>query len=159
MLAPIRFMNIRRNELASKIPMRNVYQAMKKPNSPLPLFIEDDRQQRAAMVLRYVCYGIEAHFEYTSDEDKSDGKHLDMFNRRAKKWPVFYTGLIWDGREFSAGFELVDDFPTSPFQGKQDLGWMLHDIDFENGMEAKFFRAEMIDGVNIRSGISGKWGV
>jgi CRISPR-associated protein Cas5d len=142
----IRFMNIRRNEVASKIPLGNITAAMKNPQSPLVLFIEDDRQQRAAMILRDVCYGIEAHFEYTGKEDNSDGKHLDMFNRRARDGQCFmqpYLGC----REFSANFELVDDFPSSPLKGRHDLGWMLHDIDFANDMEAKFFQAEMIDGV------------
>jgi len=145
-LAPIRFMNIRRNEVASKIPLKNITSAMKNPLSPLVLFIEEDRQQRAAMILKDVCYGIEAHFEYTSKEDNLDGKHLDIFNRRARDGQCFtqpYLGC----REFSAGFELVDDFPASPLKGKQDFGWMLHDIDFDNDMEARFFRAEMIDGI------------
>lgn len=145
-LAPIRFMNIRRNEVGNKIPLGNITAAMKNPSSPLILFIEDNRQQRAAMILKDVCYGIEAHFDYTGSEDKVDGKHLDIFNRRASSGQCFtqpYLGC----REFSANFELVDDFPASPYQGKQDLGWMLHDIDFENDMEARFFRAEMVDGI------------
>jgi len=50
-------------------------------------------------------------------------------------------------REFSAHFELVEEFPASPLTGTQDLGWMLHDIDFPNEMEARFFRASMVDGV------------
>ncbi len=145
-LAPIRFMNIRRNEVASKIPLGNITAAMKEQTSPLVLFIEDNRQQRAAMILKDVCYGIEAHFEYTGKDDKSDGKHLDMFNRRARAGQCFtqpYLGC----REFSASFELVDEFPESPLRGTQDLGWMLHDIDFGNNMEAKFFRASMVDGM------------
>lgn len=145
-LAPVRFMNIRRNELASKISLRSVIAGMANSRSSPVLFIEEDRLQRAAMVLRDVCYGIEAHFEYVGDDDKSDGKHLDMFNRRARSGQCFtqpYLGC----REFSASFELVDEFPLSPLKGKQVLGWMLHDIDFESNMEARFFQAEMIDGV------------
>jgi CRISPR-associated protein Cas5d len=153
-LKPIRFMNIRRNEVASKIPLGNITVAMRDPNSPLVLYVDEtddegklkNRQQRAAMVLRDVCYGIEAHFEYTGKEDTSDGKHLDIFNRRARDGQCFtqpYLGC----REFSANFELVEDFPASPLKGTQDLGLMLHDIDFANDMEAKFFHAEMVDGV------------
>jgi CRISPR-associated protein Cas5d len=144
-LEPIRFMNIRRNELASKRPLSNVTAAMKNPRLPLVLFVEEGRQQRAALILRQVCYGIEAHFQYTGQEDENDGKHLDTFRRRAKEGQCFtqpYLGC----REFSAAFELVDDFPASPLKGKQDLGWMLHDIDFADDMHAKFFRAEMVDG-------------
>jgi len=145
-LAPIRFMNIRRNEVASKIPRGNVTKAMNNPETPLALYIEEDRQQRAAMVLRDVCYGIEAHFEYTGDDDRSDGKHLDMFNRRARVGQCFnqpYLGC----REFSANFELVDSFPVSPLEGTNDLGWMLHDIDFEHDMTPRFFRAKMENGI------------
>ncbi len=145
-LKPIRFMNIRRNEVSNKIPLKNVTGAMKGGNKPLAIYIEEDRQQRAALVLRDVCYGIEAHFEYTGSEDTSDGKHLDVFNRRARQGQCFtqpYLGC----REFSAGFELVDAFPGSPHHGSRDLGWMLHDIDFEHNMEPMFFRAEMVDGV------------
>jgi CRISPR-associated protein Cas5d len=31
--------------------------------------------------------------------------------------------------------------------GERDLGWMLHDIDFADEMQARFFRAVMHDGV------------
>ena len=145
-LRPIRFMNIRRNEVASKIPLKNVTAVMKGKASPLVLFIEEDRQQRAAMILRDVSYGIEAHFEYVGQENRSDGKHLDVFNRRARAGQCFtqpYLGC----REFSANFEFAEDFSPSPLKGEEDLGWMLHDIDFSSGMEAKFFHAVMIDGV------------
>jgi len=145
-LKPIRFMNVRRNEVASKIPLNNVTKAMKTPSVPLALFIEQDRQQRAAMILRDVCYGIEAHFEYTGPDDHNDGKHMDTFNRRSANGQCFtqpYLGC----REFSAAFETADPIPPSPLKGTHDLGWMLHDIDYTNDMEARFFRAQMVDGV------------
>jgi CRISPR-associated protein Cas5d len=31
--------------------------------------------------------------------------------------------------------------------GPRDLGWMLHDIDFDRGNTPRFFRAHMQDGV------------
>jgi CRISPR-associated protein Cas5d len=148
-LNPIRFMNIRRNEVASKIPIGNVKKAMKGGQSSLELFIESDRQQRAAMILRDVAYVIEAHFDYTGKEDNNDGKHLDEFNRRAKKGKCFnqpYFGC----REFPAHFGLLEPdepLPASHLRGTQDMGYMLHDIDFRKGMQPYFFRAEMTDGV------------
>ena len=148
-LKPIRFMNIRRNEVASKIPLRNVRAAMKGGKAALGLFIENDRQQRAALLLRDVAYVIEAHFEYTSEEDNNDGKHLDEFNRRARKGKCFnqpYLGC----REFPTHFRLLETdepLPASHLRGTQDLGYMLHDIDFTNEMQPHFFRAVMTDGV------------
>ena len=146
-LTPIRFDNIRRNELAGKLPIGTIKKAMKDGVSPVETFIENDRQQRAAMVLRDVSYVIEAHFEFTGPEDNNEAKHKEIVNRRARKGQCFHHPYL-GCREFPAHFELIEgDIPQSALVGDQDLGWMLHDIDFENNMEAKFFRAKMSDGV------------
>ena len=143
----IRFDNIRRNELAGKIPLGTVKRAMNDGISPVQTFIEADRQQRAAMVLRDVSYIIEAHFEFTGPEDNNEAKHKEIFMRRAGKGQCFHRPYL-GCREFPAHFELVDgDVPKSELIGDQDLGWMLHDMDFDNDMEAKFFRAQMYNGI------------
>jgi len=148
-LKPIKFDNIRRNEVGSKIPFRNITTAMKDGKSALELFIENDRRQRAAMVLRDVEYIIEAHFEFTSKEDNNEGKHLDMFNRRVQNGQCFHRPYL-GCREFAAHFTMVEEeIPKSQLSGETDLGWMLHDIDFKNGMEAKFFRAIMRNGIIV----------
>lgn len=146
-LNPIRFDNIRRNELAGKLALGTVKKAMNDGHSPVEIVIEDDRQQRAAMVLRDVCYIIEAHFDFREDQYNLPAKHKDIFERRARKGKCFHQPYL-GCREFSASFELMEgDIPTSRLTGNQDLGWMLHDIDFENNMEARFFRAVMCDGI------------
>jgi CRISPR-associated protein Cas5d len=146
-LNPIRFDNVRRNELAGKLPIRNVTQAMKDGHSPVEVFIEDDRQQRAALVLRDVAYVIEAHFEFTGNQDNNPAKHKEIFERRAAKGQCFHHPYL-GCREFPAHFKpLNGERPCSDMEGEKDLGWMLHDIDFEKGMEAKFFRAVMRNGV------------
>ncbi len=146
-LNPIRFDNIRRNELAGKLPVGTIKKAMNDGVSPVETFIENDRQQRAAMVLRDVSYVIEAHFDFTGSEDNNAAKHKEIFDRRARKGQCFHHPYL-GCREFPAHFELiVDGIPQSNLVGKQDLGWMLHDIDFQNNMEAKFFRAEMRNGI------------
>ena len=148
-LNPIRFDTVRRNELASKIPEGNVKKAMKGDPSPLRVFIEDDRQQRAALVLRDVAYVIEAHFELTDRAGPGDneGKHLDTFNRRVSKGQCFHRPYL-GCREFPAFFGPVGEpFPASVHQGERDLGWMLHDIDFEAGMQPRFFRVVMKEGI------------
>ena len=55
-LKPIRFESIRRNELGGKIPLNNVKKAIKsKSVQGLYTLIEEDRQQRAATVLKEVA--------------------------------------------------------------------------------------------------------
>lgn len=145
-LKPIRFTNIRRNEVADKIPPRNIQQAMSSGKGELTLFIEDSRQQRAAMVLRGVEYVLEAHFDIVSG-DENPGKHLDQFNRRARDGACYHRPYF-GCREFPAQFELAaESIPPSVLMGEKDLGWMLHDIDFGKNMEPRFFRAIMRDGV------------
>lgn len=144
---PVKFDNIRRNEVAVKIPANNISSAMKKGSGNLRMLIEDNRQQRAAMVLRDVEYIIEAHFDYTSDEDRNDGKHLDIFNRRATKGQCFHRPYL-GCREFAASFELMEgDVPASALEGEKDLGWMLYDLDYKAGMTPEFFRPVMKDGI------------
>lgn len=146
-LRPIRFTNIRRNEVASKISVVNVKRAMNSGRGNLGIFIEEDRQQRAALVLRDVEYVIEARFELIDPNDPNTGKHKEIFMRRAKVGQCFHRPYL-GCREFPASFELIDGaLPVSELSGETDLGWMLHDIDFKNGMKPRFFRARMVDGV------------
>lgn len=146
-LKPIRFTNIRRNELGSKIPAGAVKRAMDSGKGRLGVIIEDDRQQRASMVLRDVAYVIEARFELTDPGDTNTGKHKDIFRRRAAAGQCFHTPYL-GCREFPASFHLLEEqLPASALEGEQDLGWMLYDLDFRNGMQPWFFRAKMVNGV------------
>lgn len=149
-LRPIRFMNIRRNEVGCRIPAGTVRKAMNDGSGTLGIAIEAERQQRAALVLRDVEYIIEAHFELRDGNDHP-GKHLDQFNRRARRGQCFHRPYL-GCREFDCAFELVEEeMPCSALlgtpEGDRDLGYMLHDIDFADGMTARFFRARMNDGV------------
>ena len=144
-LEPIRFSNIRRNEVASKIPSGSVSSTMKNGGS-LALYIESDRQQRASLVLRDVAYVVESHFEIQRGSDNLQ-KHSEMFKRRAARGQYFHHPYL-GCREFPANFELVTgDVPKSKLTGTTDLGWMLNDIDFKDEMRPVFFRASMSDGV------------
>ncbi len=146
-LRPIRFDNIRRNEVAGKLPLGAVKKAMTDGVSPVESFIEDERQQRAAMVLREVAYRIEAHFEYTSGEDNNSAKHKEMFERRVARGQCFHRPYL-GCREFPAHFAPSDgESVSSPLRGERDLGWMLLDVDYAHDMEPRFFRAVMRDGV------------
>ena len=147
-LNPIRFENIRKNEVGAKISARNAKSAMVSGDlSGLHLLVDENRQQRATMALRDVAYVIEAHFEMTDKaDDDSPAKHFDIFKRRAQKGQCFHRPAL-GLREFAASFDWVEEAPQSALAGMQDLGWMLYDIDFANGNAPQFFRAEMVDGV------------
>jgi CRISPR-associated protein Cas5d len=145
----IRFESIRRNEVASKIPKGNIKTAMNGGEIDLHQYAAEDRQQRAALVLRDVEYVIEAHFELTKKAGESDnpGKHSDIFNRRAREGQC-HMRPYFGCREFPVHFELLEDkIPVSPLTGEKDLGWMLWDIDFANEMQPIFFRPTMRNGV------------
>jgi CRISPR-associated protein Cas5d len=149
-LKPIRFTSLRRNEVGSRIPAEAVERARKGEVDALGLYVEDDRQQRASLLLRNVGYLIDAHFEIIAGE-ANGGKHLDMFTRRARSGQCF-TRPVLGCREFAADFTLVEKAAESPvpdasLAGERDLGWMLHDIDFAHGKVPRFFRALMRDGV------------
>ena len=154
-LKPIHFESVRRNELGDKISVSKVSGAMKR-NSVAVFYtlIEDDRQQRAATVLKNVAYVIEAHIALTAraGKDETVTKHIEMFARRARKGQCFQQPCL-GVREFPADFALIDEgepLPPSELltsEANRDLGWMLHDIDFEHGNTPHFFRAEMKEGV------------
>ena len=129
-LNPIKFDNIRRNELEGKLSSSAITKGMKN-HEPVEVFIEENRQQRAAMVLRDVAYVIEAHFEAVTEDGKNEGKHLDIFNRRLRDGKCAYQPYLGT-REFSADFAPVDEIPASELVGEKDLGFMLFDMDFGN---------------------------
>lgn len=153
-LKPVRFESIRRNEVGSKVSAATVRSAMKKQSiAGLGNAVDEDRQQRAATVLRDVAYAIEAHFTLTANAgpDDTEGKHLDIFKRRARRGQCFQQPCM-GVREFPAHFALLEDDDPVPtvvesLAGDHDLGWMLHDIDFAHDATPRFFRARMVDGV------------
>lgn len=152
-LKPIRFESIRRNELGSKLAANSITKGIReKSTAGIAKYIEDDRQQRATTLLRDVAYIITAHFELTDQAGADDnaGKHLDIFNRRAKRGQFFHMPCMGN-REFPAYFELVEngqELESAPeLKGEKDLGWMLHDIDFASGNTPLFYRAIMRDGL------------
>jgi CRISPR-associated protein Cas5d len=153
-LAPIRWTTMRRNEVASKVSHSNVRSAMRQGSGALALYIEDERQQRASLLLRDVRYRITASFQMTPKAGATDNpqKFAEMFARRAAKGQCInqpYLGC----REFACDFRLVDAAETPPaipeeLRGERDLGWMLYDMDFSDPAEPqpRFFRARLIDG-------------
>ncbi|MDD6838992.1 MAG: type I-C CRISPR-associated protein Cas5c, partial [Clostridiales bacterium] len=89
--APIRFTNIRRNEVKDKLNSRKARTGMEQCRGELYLATSESIQQRAAMVLRDVRYVIEAHFDMTDKANASDnpGKFQDIIKRRLRKGAAY----------------------------------------------------------------------
>lgn len=146
---PIRFTNILRNEVASKISVRNV---LTEANGKKRSYIDRnaDIQQRATTMLRNVHYVIEAHFDMTDKANPSDnpGKFQDIVKRRLRSGQAYmqpYLGC----RECTAHFRLWEggDIPT--IDETRDLGYMLYDMEYSDpeNIQPMFFRAQMVHGV------------
>ena len=167
-LNPIQWANVRRNEVGAVM------------SGGVGLFVEENRQQRAGLLLKEVAYRLHAEMVYlppgarveprrptpealveaTEAQAKAGpenpAKYQAMFERRARKGQCFnqpYLGC----REFSvAGFRLVDtpDAEPAPIQEDRDLGFMLYDLDYsaEGGPTPAFFRARMDKGVMVVPG-------
>ena len=160
-LNPIKWCNIRRNEVGA-VASKN------------PVYIEEKRQQKNSLLLQDVRYRIWAKLEFIPQwkrkesknplidgeevellrKDENPGKYNAMFERRARKGQCFNQPYLGT-REFSASFRLVDaenDVLDNPIQESRDLGLMLYDMDFEKNVEkpdAMFYRAKMENGVII----------
>ena len=141
-LAPIRWVSVRRNEVGSKMSVGG---------SGL-LYVEDDRQQRAGLFLRDVRYRLHARMELTAEATREDSlvKFTEMFTRRAGKGQCInqpYLGC----REFACEFELCEDGAVGPkpIAESRRLGWMLYDMDFSDSKDPqpRFFDAVMENGV------------
>ena len=149
---PIRFTNIRRNEVKDKISARNVKTVMERGAGELYLAAPESIQQRAAMVLQDVRYVIEAHFEMTEKAAPGDnpGKFQDIMRRRLQKGQ-FYHQPCFGCREFPAQFRLCEEIPPCPeeLRGERDLGWMLYDMDYTDpeNISPMFFRGILRDGI------------
>ncbi len=150
-LKPIRWINLRRNEIASVVSTRNVEAAMKAGKGDLGLYIEEDRQQRAGLFLRDVAYRVHADLEFLREHDPeaSPAKYQEMFERRAGRGQCVnqpYLGC----REFAAAFRLVTDqeHGPAPIAETRELGFMLHDLDFSKPTDPqpRFFRARLENG-------------
>lgn len=150
--SPIRFTNIRRNEVKDTISARKVKTVMEKGQGELYLATPESIQQRAAMVLRDVHYVIDAHFDLTENAAPGDnaGKFQDIIKRRLERGQC-YSMPYFGTREFPAHFRRCTELPPCPdeLKGVRDLGWMLLDMDYSDAQNItpRFFRASLTDGV------------
>lgn len=150
-LSPIRHTSIRRNEVGATASVR-------KPC----IYIEEQRQQKNAVMLRDVHYRIYARQVFipwkdrqanTRDfaADENPGKYNAMFERRARNGQCFNQPYLGT-RECSASFRLIEseaDKSAVPIADTIDFGIMLYDMDYTDPSNIKpmFYNAVMNHGV------------
>lgn len=154
MLAPPRYIALRRNEVKDKAPSHTtVRQWMQGKKEVEPLWADGTkaelgsdqkgRTQRQTMALKGVRYRIYAHMRHRNGAVQ-DPRVLDaQFQRRAQHGKCFYQPYL-GCREFPAWFKLVEDDAgrLEPIAMDMDLGWMLYDVfdlECENDGNAKPF--------------------
>ncbi len=149
LLKPIRFTNVRRNEVKSTL-LSSAALAAAKGGTPPVLYTSQDIQQRAALILRDVHYVIECHFTMTDKASASDnaGKFQDILRRRLQKGQCYHQPCF-GCREFPAYFREWTDREIPTVDVTQDLGFMLYDIDYSDpqNLIPQFFRARLVNGV------------
>ncbi len=149
-LEPIRWESVRRNEVGAVISTDLAITAMKRGAGRLGMYIEDQRQQRAGLLLKKVAYTIHAYFELTEKAGPDDTvtKFEQMFLRRAEKGQCFHRPYL-GCREFAARFAPIaeDAALPQPISDTLDLQWMLNDLDYGGASPTpRFFRCKMENG-------------
>jgi len=165
-LAPIKWISVRRNELGITVNEGNIktgicIDELKSDGRP------KYRQQRAGLLLRDVKYRLHAEFIFIPPEkrgkvfnptpewlvdpdelvdlkkpderkDETEAKYAAMFERRARKGQHFHQPYL-GCREFAAAVRLVDPAveSASPISETCNLGWMLYDLDYSDPGDIK----------------------
>ena len=153
---PVNFVNIRRNEVSDKIPIKSITDKMSGKAKDLGIYTKESISQRASLLLKDVYYGVSAHFELTKekDEEQSEDKVYAILSRRLKKGQCFSQPFL-GCREFPAKVEWVEALPQSTLNYNADLGYMLYDLQYskdKNGKaldsaEPRFYRPHVENGV------------
>jgi CRISPR-associated protein Cas5d len=147
-LAPIRFIAFRRNEVNRKAATPGAA-LVRDGGEPPVYFADDDRAQRNTVALRDVDYVVEARFTMTGRAGPGDNvaKFVDMFRRRLEKGQHFHAPYL-GCREFAAEVLPADDAPP-PIAESRALGLMLWDVLYggPGGNRPVFFEAALDAGV------------
>lgn len=173
--SPIRFVNIRRNEVKDKVEFSRIKKQMEgDPGADPRIYASESRSQRNSLILRDVRYGIEFHMEQTGirnerelEECDPQKKHEAELERRIRKGQYFRKPCFGCAEFPVEKIMLTDDFLRAEVDvsnmGDHDLGYMLDRMifadrgqpineDWENpkfsdSASASYYRPHLIDGV------------
>lgn len=164
-LAPPRYIALRRNEVKDKVPPEKTILAWRDGKKEIePLWADGDRDllgtdqkgrtQRQTMALKDVRYRVCAYMHF-----RGGGSEVQTFDaqyeRRAGQGKCFYQPYF-GCREFPAYFETVESGQArpTPFSVNLDLGWMLYDVfdlarsnDSDAAPAISVFQAKVVNGV------------
>ena len=137
---PINFTGVRRNEVKEKASLQSMKGQMTDTGKDPVIYTSEDRTQRASMLLKNVCYGIEFHFEMTglksTHDDEDEKKHYNIIKRRLEKGQCFRTPCFGCAEFPVRKIRLVEDFdlsrisPEITAMGDVDLGFMSYKVEF-----------------------------
>ncbi|MCD8311403.1 MAG: type I-C CRISPR-associated protein Cas5c [Firmicutes bacterium] len=140
---PIDFVNIRRNEVKDKVSFSAIKKQMSSGEGDPCIYASEARDQRAAMVLKNVKYGVEFHFELTGlkseREDDGESKHFNIIKRRLENGQFFRSPNLGCSEFPVRSITLVDDFNLDDINGRilemgdTDLGYMSYRVKFDDG--------------------------
>ena len=120
-LAPVRWISFRRNEVNSRASLEKRM-----------ILADEDRAQRNTVALRDVDYVVHASFAMTPRAGEADNvrKFEEMFERRLEKGQ-HHSAPFLGCREFAAALEPANGTPQ-PIDHVVDrpLGWMFYDFDW-----------------------------
>ena len=136
---PVNFINVRRNEVKDKLPLKSVENMMLNKTRDLSIYTNKERRsQRASLILKDVYYGVSAHFEITKEQDgeQSENKVYAILSRRLKKGQFFSQPFL-GCREFPARIEWVECLHECTLDYNADLGYMLYDLQYDKDKNGK----------------------
>jgi len=146
-LKPIRWFQIRRNEVTSVVTPDWVRKAMADPTFRFD--VEENRDQRNMVGLRDVAYRIHAQIKLRPHADAPEAKYRDQLRRRVERGSCFAQPYLGT-REFAARFGKASTRPAITENADQDLGIMLHSIRYTGGRESyTWFHARLENGVLV----------
>ena len=139
---PINFTNVRRNEVKEKVSLQNIKGQMNDKGKDPCIYTSEERTQRASMLLKNVCYGIEFQFEMTglksTHDDEDEKKHYNIIKRRLERGQYFRTPCFGCAEFPVRKIELVEDFDLNRIASEiiamsdVDLGFMSYKVEFKD---------------------------
>ncbi|MET8540020.1 type I-C CRISPR-associated protein Cas5c [Kitasatospora sp. NPDC004799] len=143
-LKPIRWMQVRRNEVKSIVTAKKVQELQTTPGARYD--VEEDRDQRNTMALTDVAYRIRAQIVVAGHAGAPEQKFREQLRRRVDRGACFSQPFL-GCREFSASFGPASQAPVL-VERSEELGVMLHSIAYTpKGERYRWFRARLERGV------------